>query len=91
MKIIIDHDNCAHADTYSERCLRNTILNPLGHERFCMRFLHDDGKDALTVTLIQDRKQYTLVLETQEEREAVAEEGWAAFLRGEVVDLLPME
>lgn len=88
MKIVIDHDNCAHADSYSERCLRNSILNPLGHERFCMIQQFEDGKEALTVVLIQEKKQYTLVLTTQEEREAVAEEGWSAFARlGDVVEL----
>jgi hypothetical protein len=69
MLIIIDHDNCQHADAFSERCLGKTIKDPLGHERYCMRHLEDDGKEELTVVLIQDGKRHTIVLKDQEARD----------------------
>ncbi len=87
MKIVINHDNCGHADAYSDRCLRNSILNPEGHERYCMKEVIEDGKEELTVVLIQDGKQYTLVLHEPGEIEATAEEGWVAFERGEIIKL----
>ena len=79
MKIIIDHDNCEHADSYSERCLYNTIMDPIGHERFCMMQRIDDGKEELTIVLLQDGKTYTRVIDNEVDREIVASEGWAGF------------
>ena len=81
MKVIINHDNCQHADSYSERCLMNTIMNPEGHEPFCTVERVDDGQKALTVVLIQDGKTYTRVLHTRLEQEVAATEGWPGFAR----------
>ena len=81
MKIIIDHDNCEHADGYSERCLYNTILDPTRHERFCMMERIDDGKETLTVVLKQNGQVFTRVVHNQEEREIAASEGWAGFVK----------
>jgi hypothetical protein len=35
----------------------------------------------MTVVLIMDAKEYTLVLRDEEERKAVAFEGWTAFVK----------
>jgi hypothetical protein len=81
MKIVIDHDNCQHGGAFSDRCLSATILNPLGHERYCTAQVTDDGLPELTVVLRMDAKEYTLVLRDEEERMAVALEGWTAFVK----------
>ncbi|HEC24282.1 MAG TPA: hypothetical protein ENI95_15345 [Chloroflexi bacterium] len=83
MKIVIDHDNCEHASAFADRCLGATIREPEGHERYCMAHVEDDGKPELTVVLIFDGQEHTLVLRDMAEREAVALEGWAAFLQHE--------
>lgn len=79
MKIIINHDNCQHASAFADRCLAATIRNPLGHERYCAAEVLDDGQPALTVVLIFDGQEHTLVLD-ETNREIVASEGWAAFV-----------
>ena len=84
MRVVIDHDNCECAAAPSDRCLGATILYPEGHVRYCTADVTDDGQDALTVVLIQDRQAHTLVLRDQVEREAVAYEGWPAFMRAPV-------
>lgn len=81
MKIIIDHDNCQHGGAFADRCLAATIRNPLGHERYCMAQLIDDGQPELTVVLIFGGQEYTLVLHNEAECEEVAAEGWPAFVR----------
>lgn len=82
MNIVIDHDNCRHGSAFADRCLAATILNPEGHERYCMAQVIEDGQDALTVVLITEGQRYTLVLRDRAEREAVASVGWPAFLFG---------
>lgn len=84
MKIKIDHTNCQHGGAYSDGCLAATIRNPLGHEKFCMAQMEEDGKDELTVTLVLDGEEHTLVLHDQRERDLVASDGWPAFLQNTV-------
>ena len=84
MRIKINHDHCEHASGYADRCLAATLLNPLGHERFCAAEVQDDGKPETTVTLIFDGAEHTLVLRDRHEVELVAAEGWPAFERGTV-------
>lgn len=83
MKIEIDHDQCKHGGAFSDRCLRATILNPLGHERYCMVGFEDDSRPELTVTLRIDHEQGTLVLHDKAEREVAASDGWMAFVPSE--------
>ena len=85
MKIIINHDNCQHAGAFADRCLAATIRNPLGHERYCAARVEDDGQPELTVVLVFDRQEHTLILRNAAEREVVASEGWPAFLRSEAI------
>ncbi len=85
MKIIINHDNCQHAGAFADRCLAATIRNPLGHERYCMAQVEDDGRLELTVVLIFDGQGHTLILSDEIERESIAAEGWPAFLRVESI------
>ena len=85
MKIIINHDNCQHGGTFADRCLAATIRNPLGHERYCSAQVIDDDQAALTVVLIFDGQEHRLILRDAAEREAVASEGWPAFLRSEAM------
>jgi hypothetical protein len=80
MKITIDHDSCHHGGAFADRCLAATIRYPLRHERFCMAQMEDDERNELTVVLIFDGQDHTLVLRDEAEQEAVALEGWTAFL-----------
>lgn len=82
MKIVINHDQCQHGGAFADRCLALTIRNPLGHERFCMAQMDEDGKSDLTVVLIFDGQEHTLVLHNENEQKAAAFEGWAAFVSG---------
>lgn len=81
MKIIINHDTCQHGGDFADRCLAATIRHPLGHERYCSERVEDDGRDELTVVLKYGGQEYTIVIADPTEREAVASEGLAAFLR----------
>jgi hypothetical protein len=84
MKITINHDNCQHGGEFADRCLAATIRNPLGHERFCTAQLEEDASPELTVVLIFDGQEHTLILHDQRERDIVASEGWPAFMRPQV-------
>lgn len=86
MKIVINHDNCNHADAFADRCLAMTMQYPLGHVRYCLSEVVDDGQPELTVVLIFEGQEHTLVLRDESEREAVAAEGWPAFLQAETAD-----
>ena len=81
MKITVNHDNCQHGGAFADRCLAATIRNPLGHERYCQAQMEDDGRPELTIVLIFDGQDHTLVLQDEDERERVASEGWPAFLQ----------
>lgn len=72
MKVVIDHDHCSHGGFFSERCLEATIRSPLGHERSCMAAIEDDGSELLTIVLIQDGSEHTIVLHNKSEQEAAA-------------------
>jgi hypothetical protein len=80
MKITIDHDHCQHGGEFADRCLAATIRNPLGHERFCMAQVDEDGQPELTVVLVFDGEEHTLILHDQRERDIAASLGWPAFL-----------
>lgn len=86
MRIVVNHDNCQHAGAYADRCLAATIRSPLGHTRYCAAEVTDDGQTALTVVLIFDGQEHTLVLD-EVRREYVASEGWPAFLSPEAIIL----
>lgn len=85
MKVIINHDTCTHGGDFADRCLAATIRHPLGHERYCSERVEDDGRPELTVVLIYDGQEHTLVLRDKVEQEAVAAEGVAAFMRATAV------
>jgi hypothetical protein len=84
MKVIVNHDHCQHGPDFADRCLAATIRNPLGHERFCMAQMEEDGRPEMTVVLVFDGVEHTLVLHDERERELAASEGWPAFVRGTV-------
>jgi hypothetical protein len=79
MKIVINHDQCQHGGDFADRCLAATIRNPMGHERYCSAAVEEDGSPNLTVVLIYDGQEHTLVLRNQRERELAAADGWLAF------------
>lgn len=80
MKITIDHDQCKHGGAFSDRCLAATIRYPLGHERYCMAGVEDDGREELTVVLKMDGQEFELILRDEAEQRTVALEGWTAFV-----------
>lgn len=78
MKILIDHDQCKHGGAFADRCLAATIRYPLGHERYRMAGVEDDGRDELTVVLRMDGQEYELILRDEAEQRAAA---WRAGRR----------
>ena len=80
MKITIDHDHCGHASAFSDRCLAATLRYPLGHERACLAAFEEDGRPELTVVLVLDGQEHTLILHNEAEREVTASVGWPAFV-----------
>lgn len=83
MRIVINHDNCKHGGQFADRCLAATLRHPLGHERFCLAELQEDGSPDLTVVLTFDGAEHTLVLHNDRERAAAASLGWLAFAGAE--------
>ncbi len=79
MRITIDHDLCRHASAFAERCLGNTMRHPLGHERYCMAELRDDGRQAITIVLRKDGQEWVRVFESEEESRTWALDGSQAF------------
>ena len=80
MRIVIDHNQCTHGGAFADRCLGATILNPLGHERYCMVDFEDDSRPELTVTLRFDHQEYTRTFHDMAERKLAASDGWIAFV-----------
>jgi hypothetical protein len=72
MRIIIDHDKCLHGGFFAEKCLAETLRNPLGHERSCMAAIEEDGKPEVTVILIEDGKKQTIILHNEDEQQAAS-------------------
>jgi hypothetical protein len=79
MRIVIDHDQCKHGGAFSDRCLGATIRYPLGHERYCLAELEEDGQPELTVVLRMEGQEFTITLRDEAEQQAAALEGWLAF------------
>ncbi len=80
MKITINHDTCKHSAAYADRCLAATIRNPLGHERYCMAELIDDGHSDLTITLIVNGQSQTFTLSSDTEQAVDVIEKWLTTL-----------
>jgi hypothetical protein len=72
MKITIDHDKCNHSGFFAEKCLAATLRSPLGHERSCMAAIEEDGRPEVTVILIEDGKEQTIILHNEDEQQAAA-------------------
>lgn len=83
MYIVLDHDRCKHSSAYSDRCLATTLRFPLGHERYCMTQLVDDGRTAITIVLREDGRESTRVFASEKELREAALEGPMAFERRE--------
>ena len=79
MRIVIDHNQCKHGGAFADRCLGATILDPLGHERYCMVEMEDDSRPELTVTLRFNHQECTRTFLDEAEREVAASDGWVAF------------
>lgn len=79
MRIVIDHDQCKHGGAFSDRCLAATIRYPLGHERYCLAAIDDDGQAELTVVLRMEGQEFSIVLHDEAEQQVAALQGWMAF------------
>ena len=76
MKITINHDTCQHSAAFADRCLAATLRNPLGHERYCMVQLEEDGRSDLTITLIVNGQSQTFTFRSDTEQAVGAVEEW---------------
>ncbi len=79
MYIVIDHDQCKHAGAYAHLCLAKTMQHPLGHERFCLAQIFDDGRESITLVLREEGEELVRVFESEEEMHQWAPEGELAF------------
>jgi hypothetical protein len=79
MYILIDHDQCTHAGAYSNLCLAKTMQHPLGHERYCLAQIFDDGQEAITLVLREEGEELVRVFASEEEMNMWAPEGALAL------------
>ena len=83
MKVTIDRNICSAALNACEHCFSFFAEHPMGVDRYCIIEQADDGKDELTLTLLTDGAERTVVLD-DEKRQLVATEGWSSL-----VDFVP--
>jgi hypothetical protein len=83
MKVTIDRNICDASLNSCEHCFSFFIQHPEGVDRYCIIEQVDDGSDKMTLTMLTDGLERTLVLDDKD-REMVAAEGWASM-----VDFVP--
>ncbi len=79
MKVTIDRNICGASLNACEHCFSFFVQNPEGVDRYCIIDQVDDGTDKLTLTLLTDGQERTLVLDDKD-RELVATEGWSSLI-----------
>ncbi len=83
MKVTIDRNICGASLNACEHCFSFFVQYPEGVDRYCIVEEVEDGSDKLTLKLLSDGLERTLVLDDQD-RELVATEGWSSL-----VDFVP--
>jgi hypothetical protein len=83
MKVTINRNICGASLNACEHCFSFFAQHPEGVDRYCIVEQVDDGSNLLTLTLLTDNQERTVVLDEQQ-REAVAMDGWASL-----VDFVP--
>ncbi|HZY41365.1 MAG TPA: hypothetical protein VFF59_05115 [Anaerolineae bacterium] len=83
MKVTINRNICGASLNACEHCFSFFAQHPEGVDRYCIVDQVDDQSDLLTLTLLTDNVERTVVLD-EKAREAVALDGWASL-----VDFVP--
>jgi hypothetical protein len=83
MKVTINRNICGASLNACEHCFSFFAQHPEGVDRYCIVEQVEDGSDLLTLKLLTDDTERTLVLD-EKQRELVASEGWASM-----VDFVP--
>jgi hypothetical protein len=83
MKVTINRNICGASLNACEHCFSFFAQHPEGVDRYCIVEQVDDGSDLLTLTLLTDQTERTVVLDEQQ-RQAVALDGWSSL-----VDFVP--
>jgi hypothetical protein len=83
MYIKLDRNTCDHQLAICERCLGKVLKDPMGYERQCFLDVVEDGKEELTLEIIDGDTSRVLVLD-EEQRLMMAGEGWAKVLDADV-------
>lgn len=79
MRVKINRNLCLAHLAFCERCLGRFLRYPLGYERRCFELLDDDNSETLTIELYSGDQVRTYTLD-EEQRMAMAGEGWTAFV-----------
>ena len=79
MKVTIDRNLCDASLNACEHCFSFFVEHPEGVDRYCIIEQVEDGSDKLTLTLLTDGLERTVVLDEQE-RELVAMDGWSSLV-----------
>lgn len=83
MKVTINRNICGASLNACEHCFSFFAQHPEGVDRYCIIEQVDDGSELLTLTLLTDSVERTVILDDKQ-REAVALDGWASL-----VDFVP--
>ncbi len=83
MKVTINRNICGASLNACEHCFSFFAQHPEGVDRYCIVDQVDDHSDLLTLTLMTDNQERTVVLD-EKAREAVAMDGWSS-----IVDFVP--
>ncbi len=79
MRVKINRNTCGSNLAFCERCLGQFLKYPMGYERRCFEEISEDGYDLLTLDITSGENRIILVL-NEEERNIMAQEGWAYFV-----------
>ena len=66
MKVTIDRNICDASLNSCEHCFSFFIQNPEGVDRYCIIEQVEDGSDKMTLTMLTDGLERTLVLDDKE-------------------------
>ncbi len=83
MKVTINRNICGASLNACEHCFSFFAQHPEGVDRYCIVDQVDDGSALLTLTLMTDGRERTVVLD-EAQRQAVALDGWSSL-----VDFVP--
>jgi hypothetical protein len=83
MRIVMDRNTCTTTLPACEECFATFVLRGCAPDRGCITDVEDDGREETTLVLLYDSTEAQIVV-TDQNRELLAYDGWAAY-----VDVMP--